>query len=329
MRIIVDAHGGDKAPLEVVKACAAAVDKFDVDIVLVGRSMELQRIIAEHMIPCEHIEICDATDIVTMEDDPLNAVRHKKDSSMIKGLRMLSSGDGDAFVSAGSTAALLTGATLIVKRIEGVGRAALGTVLPAREGPAFLIDCGANAEVKPEYLLQFGIMGSAYAEGVLGIKKPTVGLLNIGQEPEKGTVLQRQAYELLKESELNFIGNVEGRDLLASGAQVIVADGYSGNIALKTAEGVAIEVGSRLKAMFKSGPAGAAAYLLLKGKVAEFKASMDYREYGGAPFLGIKKPVIKAHGSSDETAFCNAIGQAKAVVESAVVRKITEGVAAE
>lgn len=318
MKIILDAMGGDNAPLAPVMGAVDAAKDFGAQITLVGRSQEILNVLKENgidQLPAG-VTIADAQDVVDMHDDPASVCRKKKDSSMVVGLRMLSEDQGDAFVSAGSTGALLSGATLIVKRVKGIRRAAMGPSMPNKAGgKTVLLDCGANAECTPEFLLQFGIVGSLYASKNLNISNPRVGLLNIGTEDSKGTPLQKEAYALLTDAHnkglLNFIGNVEGRDVLLGGVDVVVCDGFSGNVLLKSIEGTAMFMGSLMKhKIFKRNAMSKIGYLFCKKGVDEVVKMMDYREIGGTQFLGIKKPVIKAHGSSDRLAFRNAVGQA-------------------
>ena len=316
MRIIVDAMGGDNAPLEIVKGAIQAVEELSAEVVLVGRAEEILRCLQDlgrSDLP-KGLEIANSTQVVTMEDDPARAVRDKKDSSMAVMLRMLRDGDGDAAVSAGSTGALLSGATLVVKRVRGVRRAALAPILPTKKGSCVLIDCGANAECSPEYLVQFAFMGDALARLYLGLKQPRIGLLNIGTEPGKGTSLQKDTHRLLEQAaergKLNFVGNVEARDVLAGACDVLVTDGFSGNVLLKAIEGTAIYITGELKSMFLSGARTKLAALLVKKDIQAFKKKLDYREVGGTVFLGISKPVVKAHGSCDAKAMKSAIAQA-------------------
>ena len=318
MKIILDAMGGDNAPLAPVMGAVDAAKDFGAQITLVGRSQEILNVLKENgidQLPAG-VTIADAQDVVDMHDDPASVCRKKKDSSMVVGLRMLSEDQGDAFVSAGSTGALLSGATLIVKRVKGIRRAAMGPSMPNKAGgKTVLLDCGANAECTPEFLLQFGIVGSLYASKNLNISNPRVGLLNIGTEDSKGTPLQKEAYALLTDAHnkglLNFIGNVEGRDVLLGGVDVVVCDGFSGNVLLKSIEGTAMFMGSLMKhKIFKRNAMSMIGYLFCKKGVDDVMKMMDYREIGGTQFLGIKKPVIKAHGSSDRLAFRNAVGQA-------------------
>ena len=328
MKIILDAMGGDHAPEAPVLGAIEAAKLWGTQITLVGRGEAILEVMRKNGIENlpEGMEIANADDVVDMHDDPANVVRKRKNSSMVVGLRMLAEGEGDAFVSAGSTGALLSGATLIVKRVKGIRRAAMAPAMPNKTGgKTVIVDCGANAECTPEFLLQFGMVGSIYAQKVLGVKEPRVGLLNIGTEDTKGTPLQKEAYALLTQARdrgvLNFVGNVEARDVPLGAVDVVVCDGFSGNVLLKSIEGTAAFMGSLMKhKIFKRkskvlGPIPAAlGYLLCKPGVGEVMGMLDYRTIGGTPFLGIKKPVIKAHGSSDALAFRNAVGQA---VESA------------
>jgi glycerol-3-phosphate acyltransferase PlsX len=262
------------------------------------------------------VEVRHAEEVVDMHDDPARVIQRKKNSSMVVGLKMLSDGEGDAFISAGSTGALLSGATLVVKRVKGIRRAAMGPAMPNKAGgKTILLDCGANAECTPEFLLQFGIVGSLYAKKSLGIENPRVGLLNIGTEDSKGTPLQKEAYALLTDAHnkglVNFIGNIEARDALLGEVDVVVCDGFSGNVLLKSIEGTAYFMGSLMKhKIFKRNILSMIGYLFCKKGVDEVMKMMDYREIGGTQFLGVKKPVIKAHGSSDALAFRNAVKQA-------------------
>ena len=261
------------------------------------------------------MEIANADDVVDMHDDPASIIHKRKNSSMVIGLKMLSDGQGDAFVSAGSTGALLTGATLMVKRVKGLRRAAMGPAMPNKAGgKTVIVDCGANAECTPEFLLQFGLVGSLYARKNLGVENPRVGLLNIGTEDSKGTDLQKGAYALLTEAKdaglVNFVGNVEARDVPLGAVDVVVCDGFSGNVLLKSIEGTAMFMGSLVKRMFKKNVFTMLGALLCKSGLKNMMSMLDYREIGGTPFLGIRKPVIKAHGSSDALAFRNAIAQA-------------------
>jgi len=319
MKIILDAMGGDNAPEAPVLGAIEAAKAFGSQITLVGRGEEILAVMKKHGIETlpNGMEIANADDVVDMHDDPANVVRKRKNSSMIVGLKMLSEDQGDAFVSAGSTGALLSGATLVVKRVKGIRRAAMGPAMPNKAGGKTVIcDCGANAECTPEFLLQFGIVGTLFARKNLGIANPRVGLLNIGTEDSKGTPLQKEAYALLTDAHekglVNFIGNVEGRDVLLGGVDVVVCDGFSGNVLLKSIEGTAMFMGSLMKhKIFKRSFLSKIGYLLCKKGVDEVMGMLDYRTIGGTEFLGIRKPVIKAHGSSDALAFRNALLQAQ------------------
>ena len=319
MKIILDAMGGDNAPQAPVLGAVAAAKDFGANITLVGKGEEILKVLGEagiHDLPAG-IEISNADDVVDMHDDPATVIHKRKNSSMVLGLKMLSDGQGDAFISAGSTGALLTGATLIVKRVKGIRRAAMGPAMPNKAGgKTVIVDCGANAECTPEFLLQFGLVGSHHAKKTYGIENPRVGLLNIGTEDSKGTPLQKKAYELLQQAAeqglINFIGNIEGRDVLHGGVDVVVCDGFSGNVLLKSIEGTAMFMGSLMKhKIFKRNFLSKIGYLFCKSGVDEVMKMMDYREIGGTEFLGIRKPVIKAHGSSDALAFRNAVRQAQ------------------
>ena len=324
MKIILDAMGGDNAPAAPVLGALQAVKDFGAQITLVGKVEKILEVMRENGytdLPAG-LEIANAEEIVDMHDDPARVIQRKKDSSMVVGLKLLAEGQGDAMVSAGSTGALLTGATLLVKRVKGIRRAAMGPVMPNKAGgKTVILDCGANAECTPEFLLQFGIVGSLYAKKYLNVETPKVGLLNIGTEDTKGTDLQKQAYALLTDAAnqglINFVGNVEARDVPLGAVDVVVCDGFAGNVLLKSIEGTAMFMGSLMKhKIFKRNIFSALGYLFCKPGVDEVMKMMDYREIGGTQFLGIKKPVIKAHGSSDALAFRNAVRQAMAAAES-------------
>ena len=333
MKIIVDAMGGDNAPQAPVLGALDAVKKYGAQVVLVGRGEEILNVLKGQGISDlpEGVEIAHADDVVDMHDDPGAVVHKRKNSSMIVGLRLLADGQGDAFLSAGSTGALLTGATLIVKRVKGMRRAAMCPAIPNKAGKkTLLVDCGANAECTPEFLLQFGMVASLYAQKTFGMENPRVGLLNIGTEDSKGTALQKETYGLLTQAHeqglLNFIGNVEAREVLSGGVDVVVSDGFSGNILLKSIEGTAAFMGSLMKhKIFKRNFFSKLGYLLCKPGVKEVVGMLDYREVGGTPFLGIRKTVIKAHGSSDRLAFCNGIGQAMEAAKQDVTEQLEQG----
>ena len=322
MKIIVDGMGGDKGYKEVVKGTVAAVKDLNVEIIIVGKKNLIEEELKKYKYPQDAIEIINADDIITNEDEPALAIRRKKNSSMVVGLKALTENKGVGFVSAGSTGALLAGGLFIVKRIKGIERAALATVYPTTKGVSILIDAGANVDSKPEYLKQFAIMGSIYSEKILGCKSPKVALANIGTEEGKGNSLVKNSYNLLNESNINFVGNIEARDIPEGMADVIVCDGFVGNIILKLTEGVATSIFSLLKEEITSTLKSKIGALMLKSQLKSLKGKMDYREYGGAPLLGLKQPVIKAHGSSDAFAIKNAIRQVKNFVGNEVIKLI-------
>ncbi len=332
MKIIIDAMGGDNAPDEIVRGALEAAETYGVEIILTGKGEEILRSLekmGKKELP-KGVEIANATETVSMEEDPVAATRDKKDSSMSVGLTMLRDGFGDAFVSAGSTGAVLTASTLIVKRIRGIRRAALAPVLPVTEKGVLLIDCGANAECTPEYLLQFAFMGSFYAERVLKIEKPRIGLLNIGTEPTKGTDLQVGAYELLEKAAgdgaINFVGNIESKGVLMGECDVIVADGYTGNILLKAVEGTAKFIMRELKNVLVGSTSGKIAALLAKKGLVALKERMDVDKIGGTALLGISKPVVKAHGSSNVESLKSAVYQAICTVNAAITEDIKNNI---
>ncbi|MBE6990810.1 MAG: phosphate acyltransferase PlsX [Ruminococcaceae bacterium] len=328
MRIIIDAMGGDNAPLEIVKGALAAQKRFGADITLTGDTVAVLRALescGETTLP-SGMEIVNTTEAVEMCDDPATVFRRKKDSSMGVALQLLRDGKGEAVVSAGSTGALLTGATLIVKRVRGIRRAAMAPVIPTTTGKAVLIDCGANAECTPEYLVQFAYLGSFYARRVLGIDNPRVGLLNIGAEDSKGTELQKETLAWLRradgEGHLHFIGNIEAKEAIKGGCDVIVTDGFSGNIMLKSIEGTGSLAGSAIKSLFKKNLLTKLAAALVMPGLNSFKAMMDPNKVGGTAFIGISRPVIKAHGASNAEALENAVGQAIRFAESGLIADI-------
>ena len=328
MRVIIDAMGGDNAPEEIVKGAVRAKRELGVDVTLVGIEERVKVCLAAEN--CDDIEVVNASEIITMDDDPSTAVRRKKDSSMAVALNLLRDGAGDAVVSAGSTGALLTGATLLVKRIRGIRRAALAPVLPAGEHGVMLIDCGANVECTAEYLLQFAFMGSFYAKKIMGCDMPKVGLLSNGTEDGKGGELQHQTIELLKEAaaegRINFIGNVEGTDVFTGKVDVVVTDGFIGNVLLKTTEGVIKYMMTALKGVFYKSTINKLAAAVLKSDLAKMKKSMDVNEVGGTALVGISKPVIKAHGSSDARCIFAAVRQAVSFAESGIIEDINNNI---
>lgn len=329
MRIIVDIMSGDKAPLEqLMGAYEAAKENPGVAFTFVGNEAIIRAIAQSRglQLDLKNVEICHTETVVTMEDQPLSVVRDKKDSSMGKGLKLLSEGKGDAFVSAGNTGALHAGSTLIVRRIKGIQKSAIATILPFAN-PTLLIDSGANIEINPETYVQFAQMGTVYMREILGVHSPRVGLLNIGEERIKGTKTVVEAYNLLESTPgINFIGNVEGKELPFGACDVLVCDGFSGNIVLKLSEGLSKFLVSKLTDVFTANPLTKASYLGVKGGLKNMKKSFDASEYGGAPLLGLSKTVIKAHGSSDAYAIKNAVRQAIECVDNSVTYKIAKQV---
>ncbi len=322
MRIAVDAFGGDNAPLASIKGAELAYKEYGYEIVLVGKREEINKVAFENNIDLTNITIEEASDVIEIEDEPTKILKEKRQSSMAKTLELLADGKVDAAVSAGSTGALVVGGTFIVKRIKGIKRCALAAVMPSKKDYIMMLDVGANAEVKPEYLMQFGVMGKVYMENVMNVKSPKVALLNIGAEDCKGTETQIEAYKLLKDTNINFVGNIEGRDIMQGDVDVIVADGFSGNVALKTVEGVASTLFSMIKQVMTKNAVTTLAAAILKPSLKILKNKMDYSAVGGAPLLGTKKPVFKAHGSSNEIAFKNAIQKAALFAENKVIEKI-------
>ncbi|MDD6876245.1 MAG: phosphate acyltransferase PlsX [Clostridiaceae bacterium] len=332
MKIILDCMSGDLGPQPAVEGAAAAVKRHGIEVMLVGKTDALEDAIRNSGVSRDGLSIRDAQDVITMADDPVVAIRDKKQSSMVVALSAVAAGDGDAVISAGNTGALLTGATLLVRRLPGARRGALGTMFPTARGHSLLMDCGANVECTPEMLVQFAHMGSAFYAGTMGVSSPRVGLLNNGAEPKKGTPLYVEAHQLLRAAadrgQLNFIGNIEGRELPNGAADVCIADGFTGNLVLKTFEGVGLYMASQIKAMLMKNAATKLAALPLRSGLHDLKARMDYKEVGGAPILGIRKPVIKAHGSSDARAFASAISQTVRFCESGAIANMERALAA-
>ena len=323
MKILLDAMSGDNAPLEIIKGAAMAAKAYpEHKLVLVGDENVISDVCVKHNISVEGIEILHAPTAITMEDKPLAVVREKRDSSMSVGLKQLSQGEGDAFVSAGNTGALITGATLIVKRIKGINRAAIATVLPL-DNPILLIDAGANLTVTSDNICQFAFMGAKYMERIYEIDRPRVGQLNNGTEYNKGNTLQVESFQLLSESGLNFVGNVESKALPFNVCDVLVTDGFTGNILLKSIEGMGKFMLHTLKDVFYTNLATKVSALTMKDKIKDMKHRFDASEHGGAPLLGISRPVIKAHGSSDANAIKNAVRQAISFVEGGINEDIT------
>ena len=323
MKIIIDAMGGDNAPSEIVKGAALASNNTPADLVLVGNKQQIEKYLKDSSANMKKIEIVHTECEITMEDDPMCVVRSKKDSSMTTGLRLLKDG-GDAFVSAGNTGALHVGSSLLIRTIKGVQRAGIATVIPF-ERPMLLLDSGANVNVTSDYLVQWGIMGSIYMKNVMGVEAPEVGLLNNGTEEHKGTQLQIDAYKKLAEHEaIRFAGNIEGKELPICPCDVIVTDGFTGNITLKLTEGLSKYFFGLLKNMYMKNAVTKVSFLAVKDQLKDIKHQFDASEYGGAPLLGLQKPVIKAHGSSDAKAISNAVRQAESFVKTGVIGQIAE-----
>ncbi len=324
MRIIVDAFGGDNAPLEIIKGSAAAHKEFGVDITLVGDEGIISKICAEQDIDAGIFQIVHCTDVISNEESGSEIMKSKENCTMATGLRLLHNGEGDAFISAGNSGALCVGATLLVKRIKGISRPGFAPVIPGNNGCFMLIDSGANLQVRPEMLRQFAIMGSVYMNKVIGIENPRVGLANVGAEEHKGTELQQEAYQLLMNSPVNFVGNIEGRDITEDKCDVLVCDGFTGNLILKTYEGVALTMMKKIKGIFTQSIKNKLAAAIVLKDMKVLKKQFDYSELGGAPILGVRKPVFKAHGNADAVSFKNAIKLTKQYVEQGVIEDITK-----
>ena len=325
MHIIVDAMGGDDAPRAVVEGCVLAAKRLDVTLTLVGREAEIQQELKRCGYRGDRIRVVHAAEVIGSGEDPMKGIK-KKDSSMRRALTMLKNDEGDVAVSAGNTGALISGATLLVKRIPGVRRVALAPVMPTSKGCFLLVDAGANAECTPAFLKQFAIMGSIYMESIMKVKNPRVRLINIGAEEEKGTPLITKTHQLLKELPIHYDGYIEGREVPLGGADVVVCDGFTGNVMLNFMEGMGIAFTDMVKQIFLKNAVTKLSALMVKGGLKDFKKAMDYTEYGGAPILGTVKPVIKAHGSSNANAFYHAICQAKRLTEEHLVDAIAENI---
>lgn len=324
MNILIDAFGGDNAPLEVIQGAVRAVQELGVTVTLVGAENQIRQCAEEHHLSLDGLQILHAPAVFDIHEEPTSLLKQHADTSMAVGMQALHDGKGDAFVCAGSTGALLVGATFLVKRIAGIKRAAVAPVLPTETTPFLLIDGGANNDCRPEMLVQFAIMGSAYMQNVMHVDKPRVALLNVGAEETKGRELELESYVQLAQAPVNFIGNIEARELPAGAADVVVTDGFTGNVALKLYEGMGKFMAHQMKGNLFAGVAGKLAALLILPKIKALTKKMDYKAVGGAVMLGVQKPVIKAHGSSDGTAFFNAIRQAKDCVAGNVVQTIAE-----
>ncbi|MGH4119965.1 phosphate acyltransferase PlsX [Clostridium sp.] len=322
MVVVVDGMGGDFSPNAVVCGCIEAIKEYDVEILITGQEDLISEELKKYTYDLSKIKIIDAKEVISTNEHPVMAIKRKKDSSLVKALNLVKIGEADAVISAGSTGAFLAGCTLIVGRIKGIDRPALAPVLPGKKGPFMIIDCGANAECKPHYLVQFGLMGKTYFENILKINNPSVGLVNIGTEEEKGNELSKSAHKLLKVANLNFVGNVEAREIPTGDINVIVCDGFVGNVILKLYEGAVANIFDILKTGIMSSFRTKVGGILLKPVFKKFKKDFDYKEYGGAAFLGVDGICIKAHGSSDAKAFKNAIRQATIFYENKVVDKL-------
>lgn len=327
MKILIDVMGGDNAPQVPVEAAVKAANELDVHMVLVGDTDIINAELEKYEYKKENISIAHAPDVISNHEEPAKAVRQKKTASVVVAANMLKNGEGDAMLSMGSTGALLTAGLLIVGRIKGILRPALATTLPTAQGPKLLVDAGANTNCRPMNLVQFGIMGDAYMKKLFNIDNPKVGLISNGEEEGKGDDLTKKTYPEMKNAPFNFIGNIEGRDIMEGNADVMVCDGFVGNVVLKTVEGMGHVISDRIKGIFKKNIITKLGALFVMGGIKEFKKAMDYREYGGAPLLGCKKLVLKGHGSSDTKAAFAAIKQAKIFIDTDVNKEIEENLA--
>jgi glycerol-3-phosphate acyltransferase PlsX len=327
MRIVLDVMGGDHAPEVVVEGGVMAAREFGIEVVLVGPQEMVEAELAKHDTAGLSLSIVHASQVIEMTDKPSMAAREKKDSSMVVGMNLVKNGEADAFTTAGNSGGALAAALFRLGRIKGIKRPALSTVFPTRKGLCFISDIGANTDCRPVYLLQFGIMGSAYAERVLGIPNPRVGIVSNGEEEGKGNILVKEAFKLLKKSHLNFIGNVEGKDIPAGLADVVVTDGFSGNIVIKLSEGVASLLMEIMEEEIKKRPVAVLGTLLAKGALREVKSRLDYSDYGGAPLLGVDGVVIVGHGRSNAKAIKNMVRVGKEAVEKGMLEAIKEGIA--
>lgn len=327
MKIAIDGMGGDNAPVEIVKGCVEAANLIKDEIYILGEQTLIQKELDKYKYDPQRIHVVHASDVISGEDTPVRAVRTKTDSSMVRGLNMVKNEEADLFISAGNTGALMAGGLFILGRIQGIDRPTLAATYPILgKGVSLLVDSGANSECKPNNLLEFGTMGSIYMEKVLNVRNPSVGLVNIGTEENKGTTVLKAAYEMLTKSSLNFVGNVEAREVPNGVCDVIVCDGFVGNVILKLTEGLAWSILKLIKAKFTSGTIPKIGALFLSGKMKELKAEFDYSEHGGAPILGVRGALIKMHGSSNANAVKNAILRGIPYVENNVVQIIQNSV---
>ena len=329
MKIIVDAFGGDHAPLEIIKGAMLAVEEYGIDVILTGDEKQISECVRQNNIELKNTEIVHTSGKIDMCDDARAVLKEKADSSMGVGFKLLSEGKGDAFVSAGNTGAITVGATFLAKRIKGVKRPCIASVMPSADNPILLMDCGANAECRAEFLYQFGFMGSLYMKNILKVENPKVALANNGTEETKGTSVVKEAYELMKNADYNFVGNIEGRQIPFGDADVVVADGFAGNLILKTYEGVAKVLMNGIKDIFKKNLFSKLCALGIMGGINDMKKQFDYKQYGGAVLLGVKKPVVKAHGSADARTFKNAIKQAVWFLDNNLIDEIEKAFSKE
>lgn len=324
MKILIDVMGGDNAPQVPVEAAVKAANELGIHMVLVGDADIIKEELKKYKYPEENISISHAPEVISNHDEPAKAVRHKKNASVVVAANTLKNGGGDAMLSMGSTGALLTAGLLIVGRIKGIHRPALATTLPTAQGPKLLVDAGANTNCRPINLVQFGVMGDVYMRNIFNIDKPRVGLVSNGEEEGKGDDLTKKTYPEMKKAPFNFIGNIEGRDIMEGNSEVIVCDGFAGNVILKTVEGMGSMISNKIRGIFKKNLITMFGALFVMDGINEFKKSMDYREYGGAPLLGCKKLVLKGHGSSDTKAAFAALKQAKMFIETDINKEIEE-----
>ncbi|MBQ0040625.1 MAG: phosphate acyltransferase PlsX [Clostridiales bacterium] len=328
MKILIDGMGGDYAPEEIVKGAIKAAKEIDEKILIIGRESQIKLYLDKYKYRGKNIEIVNASEVITNDEHPAMAIKRKKDSSIVKGMNMLKEGEADVFISAGSTGALLSGALLLLGRIKGIKRPAIAAWFPkiGQNDQTLLLDCGANADCKPEYLYQFGMMGSIFVHCIKGIDKPVVKLLNVGAEDAKGDELHKTAFDMLRDSKANFCGNIEGRDIVFGGADVVVADGFSGNVFLKSSEGVALCLMDMIKSKLTEGVAAKAGAVLAYGKLKDIKSEFDYADAGGAPILGVKGAVLKIHGNSKEKEVYWAIKKAIPYVQKDVTGMIAQAI---
>jgi glycerol-3-phosphate acyltransferase PlsX len=327
MRIVLDAMGGDRAPQVAVEGGVMAAREYGIEVVLVGPQQVVEAELAKHDTTGLSLPVVHASQVIEMTDEPSMAARQKKDSSMVVGMNLVKKGEADAFTTAGNSGGALAAALFHLGRIKGIKRPALSTIFPTRKGFCFISDIGANTDCKPEYLLQFGIMSSAYAERVLGIPNPRVGIVSNGEEEGKGSILVKEASKLLKNSHLNFVGNVEGKDIPAGLADVVVTDGFSGNVVIKLSEGVATLLMEVMEEEIKKRPTAVLGALLARSALREVKSRLDYSEYGGAPLLGVDGVIIVGHGRSNAKAIKNMVRVGKEAVEKGMLEAIKEGIA--